>query len=593
MRHMLRKTGRPVRLAWCALAWVLAVAPVAFCAEEPKPPKKPSEKPPRRGPVGPTYIDEGRPRITLKKAALLSTLSTIRDRSRSIEKRVNAIALAGLARLKQAVPALCAVLKRQDVIDVKVAAVWGLREIGEPAAIPTLLLVQSQAVGPNPTLRYQKKISFPDAGLEMTFLELIEDAIGQLGELVTGRYLKILNTPAGSYRTQAQNATNLQRAALAVIVCIGDRDPRAIKAMADILKVPAETHPADFREMAALGLSRVLVARTKEFAVVRARDKLADQITELLVGYIVQIKPSLHREFIASALNIARPIYAVTLLTRHFADNSSKEVRTRTIEVLGLLRTRESAEALVWALEQEKDPELRWRAAFGLGLCGESDIALKALTKALKDNSPAVKRAAVGAIGRIGGKGRVKLVAPSIRDPDPRVRAAAARALGMSHDKAGVPHVLVAAKDENVVVRATAIAALGALATRDSLAAIVAAARDPERQVRYTAMKVLCNIHRPSACAALLRLVSDTDRRIRADASNALRIAAAHHPKSLKQALITVIADPRNPASADACDFADFPKDPEIVKALRQASVDKRPGVRASALRMLRRMGLR
>jgi len=576
-----------------ALAWVLSAAPAVFCAEQPKPPKKPSGKPPRRKPVEPAYIDESRPRITLKKEALRGTLSAIKDRSLSIEKRVNAIGLAGLARLKQAVPALCTVLKRQDVIDVKVAAVWGLREIGEPAAIPTLLLVQSQAAGPNPKLRYKKKISFPDTGVEMTFLELVEDAIGRLGALVTKKYLTILNTPAGSYRTEAQNTTNLQRAALAVIVCIGDRDPRAIKAMADILKAPPEAHPADFREMAALGLARVLVARTKEFAVVRARDKLADRITELLTGYIVRIKPSLHREFIASALNIARPIYAVTLLTRHFADNSSEEVRTRTVEVLGLLRTRESVEALVWVLEQEKSPELRWRAAFGLGLCGKSDMALKALAKALKDASPAVRRAAAGAVGRIGGKGRVKLVAPAVRDTDPRVRAAAARALGMSRDKAAVPHVLVAAKDKDVVVRATAVAALGALATRESLAAIVAAARDPERQVRYTAMKVLCNIHGPVACEALLGLVSDTDRRIRADASNALRIAAAHHPKSLKKALVKVITDPGNPASADACDFADFPNDPEIVKALKQAAGDRRPGVRASALRMLRRMGLR
>jgi len=378
-----------------------------------------------------------------------------------------------------------------------------------------------------------------------------------------------------------------------VIVCIGDRDHRAITAMSTILKRPKGSYPADFRQTAALGLARVLVARTKEFAVVRAQDKVADEITEMLVGYIVEIKPSPVREYLASALNIARPITAVTLLTRRFADNSPEPVRQRVIEILAMLRSRESVEALVWALENEKNPELRWRAAFGLGLAGKSSLAHKALVKALKDKSPAVRRAAIGAIGRSGAKGGVELIAPGIRDPDPTIRAAAAKALGRARDPAALEPLLTAAQDTSIVVRATAIAALGSIPSRKGFIAVARAAQDDARPVRFAALKVLGNIHNAPAHIVLLRLVGDPDRKIKADASLALRIAQARHPAEFKKALIRVISDPKHPASADACDFADFPGDAEIIKVLRKAAHSKRPGVRASAMRMLDRMGLK
>lgn len=104
---------------------------------------------------------------------------------------------------------------------------------------------------------------------------------------------------------------------------------------------------------------------------------------------------------------------------------------------------------------------------------------------------------------------------------------------------------------------------------------------------------MLGNIHKAAAHVVLLRLVGDADRKIKADASLALRIAQARHPGEFKKALIRVISDPKHPASADACDFADFPDDAEIIKVLRKAAHSKRPGVRASAIRMLDRMGLK
>ena len=573
-------TRRPSNVAvWLAVLAATSFADAALAAEGSPAPRHRSR------------VENWAERVTLKPAALQSTLAAILDESLKIEKRIDAVGLAGLGHVRKAVPALVKVLGRRDRIEVKVAAVWALREIGDPGAIPALLRVQADAVGLKPKLKYDEKISFA-GGVEMSFIELVEDSIGQLGETVLTRYIGLLRAPAAAYGSKADKIINLQRSALAVVVCVGDRDNRAIKAMMRILNEPRETYPADFRENAAFGLARTLVARTKEFAAVRAQDNVAEEIVELLARHIIAIKPSPAREYLANALNVSRPVTAVTLLTRHFADNSPDLVRQRTIEVLGMLRSRESVEALVWALNNEKNPELRWRAAFGLGLSGgKSKMAHEALTTALADKSPLVRRAAVAAIGRSGGKAGVPLIAPSIRDADPTIRAAAAEALGRARDPSAVKHLIVAAADKDVVVRATAIAALGSVPSRESLTVIVKAAQDDARQVRFAALKVLANVHNSTAYIVLLRLVSDPDRKIKADASRTLQIARVQDTKKFKAALIRVINSSKHPGSADACDLADFPDDLEILKALRKAARSERPGVRASAIRMLDELG--
>jgi len=566
-----------------AVAALFAAA--AFGAE-------PADTSPAPDPNRPTLIDDEGPSVKLKGPALESTLAAIRDGSLAIDKRINAVALAGMARVKEAVPALADVLKHDDKVEVKVAAIWALREIGDPGAIPVLLMAHGQAAGHGPVLRYDEKISFPDIGAEMTLLELIEDSIGHLGVQVLGRYLDLLDVASGSYRSEDPGAIARQRSALAVIVCVGDRDHRAVESMRRILESPAESYPPDFRENAAYGLARVLVSRSREFAVVPADDKSAETIAELLVEHAVGIEPSPVREYIAGALSMARPERAVTLLTQRFADNSPEAVRMRVIEILGLLRSRESIEALAWALEREENPELRWRAAFGLGLCGESETSLEALKKVLDDDSPRVRQAAIEAVGRLGGEAGVEIVAPAVSDPDAKTRAAAARALALSGDKAAVEHLLVLAGDDDVRVRATVVAALGAFPGRESLAAIAKAAGDDARQVRFAAVKVLSQIPAPAAYRALFALFGDPDRVIKRDAMFALQIGREHHAEAFKKAIIDVLADPGNPAGADACGFADFPKDPAVVEALRKAAFDERPAVRAAAIRMLHKMGL-
>jgi len=484
------------------------------------------------------------------------------------------------------------VLGRADRIDVQVAAVWALTEIGDPSAIPALLRAQADAVGPNPRLRYNKTLEFQGQDKEFTLVELIEDGIAQLGESVLSQYIKALQAPISEYETKETLSVNRRRSALAVIVCVGERDFRAVDMLLEVLQSPQGAYPKDFRNLAALGLARALHGRVKRLGELVVRDKTAERATKALSEYVVTLAPGRERSYIVGALSRSNPTYAVTLLTVHFGEGAAKSVRQRAIEVLGMLRSREATEALAWALKREEDPELRRRAAIGLGLCGKSEAAVTALRRAADDKSAGVRRAALTALARIDGEQAVPMVAAQVRDPDLATRLAATEALGLSKRAEAVPLLLIAAQDKEAPVRAMAVAALAGIPSRESLGAILKATRDRDREVRMAAVRVLARLHGEAVYAALVGLVGDPDRRIQSLATNALHLGKVQHVDELKAALIRVIQDPKHPASADACDFADFPKDKRIVEVLQQAQNDPRPAVRASARRMLDKMGL-
>jgi HEAT repeat protein len=87
---------------------------------------------------------------------------------------------------------------------------------------------------------------------------------------------------------------------------------------------------------------------------------------------------------------------------------------------------------LVGALKAN-DEAARIMAAEALGERGptETGQAVQALTEALKDRSPNVRRAAVKALGQIGAEARSAIPAlqKSLKDPDDGVRLSAEKAL--------------------------------------------------------------------------------------------------------------------------------------------------------------------
>lgn len=570
---------------------LLAVSLCTFGAEAPKAdkPEAPKAEASKERPMRPgtpdLYIPKQYAKVKLNKEQIETVSSTIVDNTLPKEKRINAIAVVATARVMEAAPALVTVIKRNDDVEVRAAAVWAARELKYPPAVPALLLFQSQAVGPRPQMPYGKKISLPTG--DITLVELIEDSISVIGSSVLSEYLKVLDMPSMPYR-QGADKTAIQRSALAVVFYAGTRDPRAIAMMKQVMQSPADMFPDDFRHTASLGLLRVLAQRTKEFERVNGQDKVGDAITENLVAYMLELEPSGIREYLASTIAECRPEYTVTLLTTYLTPGTAEAKRAHAVEVLGVMKSRETVEALAWVLENDAKAQIRRRAAMGLGNAGSTERGLAALTKALKEKDEDVRRAAIMSLSKAYPKQSSKLLLPMAEEKDAAARAAIVLALGSSGGDEAKKVALKATNDAEPAVRASAVAALGAMPSKESFEAIAKAVLDKDREVRYTAMRVLAQINLPASYAAIMRLALDPDRTIRGEAESALELAKKKTPAEFKAALIHVILNAEHPFSADACDIANYPGDKEVIDALRKACVDKRPAVKASALKQLK-----
>ena len=83
-------------------------------------------------------------------------------------------------------------------------------------------------------------------------------------------------------------------------------------------------------------------------------------------------------------------------------------------------------------LARDKDPVLRRRAVWGLGVMPRTKYTLPTLSAALADEDALVRREAVTALGRLGPKARPHALAVGmmLKDPDVAVRRAATEAVG-------------------------------------------------------------------------------------------------------------------------------------------------------------------
>src|SRR5262249_18006048 len=102
--------------------------------------------------------------------------------------------------------------------------------------------------------------------------------------------------------------------------------------------------------------------------------------------------------------------------------------------------------------------------------------AAPALTTALADKSPSLRRVATGALGDVAGDAAVPALTKALRDPDGKVRWQAADALARIGQKAhpAVPALIEELKDKDPGMRAIAADALGGIGEGYARAAIPA-----------------------------------------------------------------------------------------------------------------------
>jgi hypothetical protein len=138
------------------------------------------------------------------------------------------------------------------------------------------------------------------------------------------------------------------------------------------------------------------------------------------------------------------------------------------------------------------------RRAAVLEAAKNGEAALPALTAAMNDPDPIVRRTAVRCLGELGKPAADALSQAAQNDADPLVRRTALRDLSRIDGEAALPTLAKAATDEDPLVRRTAVEALAALQprTEEITKLLQAAQNDKDAGVSQLANTVLWPFHK-------------------------------------------------------------------------------------------------
>ena len=172
-----------------------------------------------------------------------------------------------------------------------------------------------------------------------------------------------------------------------------------------------------------------------------------------------------------------------------------------------------------------RDP--RWYVARNAAdLLGEmqADSAEGELMGLLKHNDDRVRRAAAGALAKLGTTSSVQGLRVALKDSATAVRVRAAGALGRRRGlKSAATLIRALDTEEDSEVQIAILSALGRLATPDAVQKLIKAAQPESRffkkkpvAYRLAAVQALGEARTPTAMAALQELLQDRDKELRA-----------------------------------------------------------------------------
>jgi HEAT repeat protein len=230
------------------------------------------------------------------------------------------------------------------------------------------------------------------------------------------------------------------RAVAPLIACLKSSDPHVRAGAADALgriedarAVPsliAALKDTDYavQRKAASGLGYIGDARAVEplAAILREPDPGAGSVSRGVMSL---------RTLVVIALGEIENSRAVASLIAALEDDKDREVRVRAAGALGEFKDPRAVVPLTAAL---KDTDPRVRADAAVALIDAKDVrAVVPLIGALKDDDSGVRDMAAEALGRMRGSSAVMSLIAALKDADPEVRKQAARALGEIKDPRG------------------------------------------------------------------------------------------------------------------------------------------------------------
>lgn len=211
-------------------------------------------------------------------------------------------------------------------------------------------------------------------------------------------------------------------------------------------------------------------------------------------------------------------------------------VRAHAAAALGWIGDQRAAAPLIRCLK-DSDAGCRAAAAWALGML-RSPLALKPLARALGDASAQVRRQVAESLGELGDPVTTDLLLDALADEEEplEVRAAAAQALGNLHLPQALPVLQELLAMPDPALRVAAVNALGRLGFGRAYRLIAPLLwHDPDRAVRHAAARVLAQLAeaRQSRARLRLRLALRVSRQARKEALALLE----EHGRQAHQAL--------------------------------------------------------
>ena len=584
------------------VAWVLLPAVLAAAAA-PKPEDR--EIPPDRG------------RLFLLDKEYRRVLGRLGDPATPLDKRVEIVGVFALTRETRAVPDLVKIVRNtREPFALKTAALWALGEIGDPRGIVALQHALNRIYTGDPAWARAKDIALEadDGKRTISLREMCEARLGRLAEPVVGKFAELLHRPLQETSEPTVDAqseqTGRMRAALISLAAVGDRDPRAVSTLTDVLRADDKYYPWDFKVIAAEALTTLAVRRVEEFKGVEAKDTMIDRIA----GAFVEAS-------VITAIPEVRELAGVTLRKIGWRDKAARRLvavlRTpnlpkqplyHAIEALAFIQSKAAADQLIFHLF-DPDRNVRWRAAVALGATGDPR-AVGFLRKLTTDKDAVVRAKACAALGHLQNPLALPNLTVAMDDPDYRVRRQAALALGRVGREAALPVLIkTGLKDPAGAVRAMAVIAIGYIGRSAGLKHVPPMLDDPEAAVRLVAVQVLARFLNPGATKAMAAALGDADKNVREAAVAGMAQRLAGNPKEALGFLADAIEKTQGEgrAAAIACLDQDFRKvrstrdakrlalydellkdaSRPLAKALIAALADPNPATRAAAGKLL------
>ncbi|HXU03387.1 MAG TPA: HEAT repeat domain-containing protein [Polyangia bacterium] len=201
-------------------------------------------------------------------------------------------------------------------------------------------------------------------------------------------------------------------------------------------------------------------------------------------------------------------------------DDPDELVRLAVAEALAASKVTEAADAVAaWLAPGRTDvsPFTRRQIALSLGGLGTrtehgdheaAGSVITALASALDDPAQEVRKAAVWALGEIGGPESSRLIAGRAHDPDRRVRRSVALALGNAGGPAAVDALRALFSDSDGRARLLAVTSADKLELRALIPAFIERLHDTDGEVQYAAVGAVDKLRVREAAPHLVPLLT-------------------------------------------------------------------------------------